>query len=39
MEKIIKTIAEEIGSKNYFIAGNGSLIYDIKNDEIMRAIK
>ena len=31
----IKAIAEEIGSKNYFIAGNGSLIYDIKNDEII----
>lgn len=31
----IKTIAEEIGSNNYFIAGNGSLIYDIKNDKIM----
>lgn len=31
----IKTIAKEIGSNNYFIAGNGSLIYDIKNDQIM----
>ena len=31
----IKTIAKEIGSENYFIAGNGSLIYDIKNDEII----
>lgn len=31
----IKTIAQEIGSKNYFIAGNGSLIYDIKKDEIL----
>ncbi len=31
----IKTIAEEIGSQNYFIAGNGSLIYDIKKDEII----
>ena len=26
----IKTIANEIGSKNYFIAGNGAIIYDIK---------
>ena len=26
----IKTIANEIGSKNYFIAGNGALIYDIQ---------
>lgn len=31
----IKTIAEQISSENYFIAGNGSLIYDIKNDEII----
>ena len=31
----IKTIANEIGSKNYFIAGNGSLIYDIQKDEII----
>ena len=31
----IKTIAQEIGSKKYFIAGNGSLIYDIKKDEII----
>lgn len=31
----IKTIAQEISSKNYFIAGNGSLIYDIKKDEIL----
>ena len=31
----IKTIAKEIGSKNYFIAGNGALIYDIQKDEII----
>ena len=31
----IKTIAKEIGSENYFIAGNGSLIYDIKKDEVV----
>lgn len=31
----IKTIAKEIGSNNYFIAGNGALIYDIKKDEII----
>ena len=31
----IKTIANEIGSRNYFIAGNGSLIYDIQKDEII----
>ena len=30
-----KTIAKEIGSEKYFIAGNGALIYDIKNDEII----
>ena len=31
----IKTIPKEIGSENYFIAGNGALIYDIKKDEII----
>ena len=31
----IKTIAKVIGSENYFIAGNGALIYDIKKDEII----
>ena len=31
----IKTIAKEIGSEKYFIAGNGALIYDIKNDQII----
>lgn len=31
----IKTIAKEIESKNYFIAGNGALIYDIKKEEII----
>ncbi len=31
----IKTIAKEIDSKNYFIAGNGALIYDIQKDKII----
>ena len=31
----IKTIAKEIGSENYFIAGNGALVYDIKKDEVI----
>lgn len=31
----IKTIAKEIGSDKYFIAGNGALIYDIKQDKII----
>lgn len=31
----IKTIAKEIGSENYFIAGNGALIYDMKKNEII----
>ncbi len=31
----IKTIANEIGSKKYFIAGNGAIIYDIKEDKII----
>ena len=30
-----KTIAKEIGSEKYFIAGNGALIYDIQKDEIL----
>lgn len=29
----IKTIANEIGAENYFIAGNGGLIYDIKEEK------
>lgn len=29
----IKTIANEIGSEKYFIAGNGALIYDIQKNE------
>lgn len=31
----IKEIAKQIESKKYFISGNGSLIYDIQNDEII----
>ena len=31
----IKTIAKEIGSKKYFIAGNGALIYDIQKNEVL----
>lgn len=31
----IKTIAKEIGSSKYIIAGNGAVVYDIKNDEIL----
>ena len=31
----IKAIAKEIGSDKYFIAGNGALIYDIKQDKII----
>ena len=27
----VKNIAKEIGCRNYFIAGNGSIIYDVKN--------
>ena len=30
-----KTIAKEIGTENYFISGNGALIYDVKKDEII----
>ncbi len=31
----IKEIAKDIGSNKYFIAGNGSIIYDIQKDEII----
>ena len=31
----IKEIAKEIESENYFIAGNGAIIYDMKKDEII----
>ncbi len=31
----IKAIAEEIGSRKYFIAGNGAIVYDIKKNEIL----
>ncbi len=31
----IKTIAKEIDSKNYFIAGNGAIVYDVKKEEII----
>lgn len=31
----IKTIANEIGSTKYFIAGNGALIYDIQKNDIL----
>ena len=31
----MKAIAKEIGSENYFIAGNGAIIYDIQKDEII----
>lgn len=31
----IQTIAKEIGSEKYFIAGNGALIYDIQKNEII----
>ena len=31
----IKSIAEEIGSTKYIVAGNGAVVYDIKNDKIL----
>lgn len=31
----IKTISNEIGSTKYMIAGNGAVVYDIKNDKIV----
>ena len=31
----IKPIAKEIGSNKYIIAGNGAMVYDIQNDEVI----
>ena len=31
----IKSIAKEIKSEKYFISGNGAILYDIKNNEIL----
>ena len=31
----VKNFAKEIDSRNYFISGNGSIIYDIKNEQIL----
>lgn len=31
----IKAIAEEIGGQKYLIAGNGSIVYDIENNQIL----
>ena len=31
----IKSIAEEVGSSKYMIAGNGAVVYDIKNGKIL----
>lgn len=31
----IKTIAKEIGSEKYFIAGNGAMLYDIQKEEVI----
>lgn len=31
----IRTIAKEIGSEKYFIAGNGALVYDMQKEEII----
>ena len=31
----VKSFADEIGANNYMICGNGSILYDIKNEEIV----
>ena len=35
MMEYLKKLSSEIGSKKYFIAGNGALIYDIQKDKIL----
>lgn len=35
MSSSIKEIAEEIGAENYFISGNGAIIYDLKQNKMI----
>lgn len=35
MSASVHAIAEEVGADNYMIAGNGALIYDLKNEKIL----
>lgn len=35
MSSSINSLAEEIGSENYYISGNGTIIHDIKNEKII----
>lgn len=35
MSSSVRAIAEEIGANNYIIAGNGALVYDLKNETIL----
>ena len=35
MIESIKSIAEEIGGQKYLIAGNGSIVYDVENEQIL----
>ena len=33
----VKTFSKELGINNYLISGNGAILYDIKNDEIIHS--
>lgn len=35
MSSSINSLAEEIGSENYYISGNGTIIHDIRNEKII----
>ncbi len=35
MSQSVRAIAEEINANNYIIAGNGALVYDLKNEKIL----
>lgn len=35
MSDSVLSIADEVGANNYIISGNGSLIYDLKNEKIL----
>ena len=35
VKKLVLTIAKEIGANKYYISGNGSVLYDMKKNEIL----
>ena len=35
MPQAVKSIANEIGANHYTICGNGTLVYDLQNEEVL----